>query len=380
MTRSVSEHTLGPSLAGVTLLEPSPPSSARRLTCVAKPWKRSVLGMVCALSVAAPAAAMASSRVSPGSASAINVLSTERVSARVTSYTVSTPSLQMSATTPLKVHVILPAGYAENPGRRYPVLYALPGTSNKASVWLTNIHTVQLTAKLPLIVVVPDGTYDADGGGFYTNWVDQGTSRGIANWETFHTQELVKWVDGRYRTVRSRTGRAIVGISQGGFGSMSYAARHPELYGAVGSFSGAVDIYSGAQCQVGAAALISGIMTGLNQVEPFAPFGNPVTDADNWKAHDPGTIVKNLRHTRIDLFTSQGVPGRSDLTDPAVPGTVAMEAILHQSNLCFTAAADKAGVSYHFHSYLVGTHAWVYGDRSLQAYLPLLMTYFRTGK
>ena len=298
----------------------------------------------------------------------------------MTSYTVRTPSLQMSATTPLSVHVVLPTGYAQNPKRHYPVLYALPGTSNKADVWLRNIHTVELTKDLPLIVVIADGTYNADGGGFYTNWVDQTTSRGVANWETFHTKELVPWVDGRYRTIRSRGGRAIVGISQGGFGSMSYAARNPGLYGAVASFSGAADIYQGVQCQVGSAALISGIMTGLNQVQPFAPFGDPVTDADNWKAHDPGTIVKNLARTRIDLYTSEGMPGDSDIGDPAMPGTVAMEAILHQSNLCFKDAADAAGVRYSWHSWTVGTHAWVYGDRSLKDYLPHLMTYFRTGR
>jgi S-formylglutathione hydrolase FrmB len=313
-----------------------------------------------------------------GTAAAINVLDRSRED-RAVSWTVSTPSLEMSSSTPLNVHVVLPDGYRKHPQRRYPVLYALPGTSNQASVWLNNIHTVEMTRGLDLIVVIPDGTYNADGGGFYTNWVDQTTSRGIANWETFHTQELVPWIDHRYRTVRSRSGRAIVGISQGGFGSMSYAARHPGLYGAVASFSGAVDIYQGAQCQVGAATLIAGIMTGLNQVQPSAPFGDPVTNAENWKAHDPGTIVKNLARTRIDLYTSEGVPGNSDLTDPAVPGTVAMEAILHQSNLCFKDAADAAGVAYNWHSYLVGTHAWQYGDRSLKDYLPRLMRFFRTG-
>ena len=121
-------------------------------------------------------------------------------------------------------------------------------------------------------------------------------------------------------------------------------------------------------------------MTGLNQVQPFAPFGDPVLDAANWRAHDPGTIVKRLARTRIDLYTSEGVPGESDLSDPAVPGTVAMEAILHQSNLCFKAAADAAGVDYHWHSELVGTHAWTYGNRSLKDYLPWLMAFFRTGR
>lgn len=315
-----------------------------------------------------------------GTARAIRVLDVDHDGPRVVSYTVSTPSLEMSATTPLHVHVVLPTGYARHPHRRYPVLYALPGTSNQASVWLTNIHTVQLTRKLPVIVVVPDGTYDADGGGFYTDWVDETTSRGVANWETFHTAELVPWIDGRYRTITARSGRAVVGISQGGFGSMSYAARHPDLYGAAASFSGAVDIWQGTQCRVGATALIAGIMTGLNQVQPFAPFGDPVTDAANWQAHDPGSIVTNLAHTRVDLYTSQGFPGESDLTDPAVGGTVAMEATLHQSNLCFKDAADAAGVAYHWHDYVVGTHAWVYGDRALADYLPRLMRFFRAGR
>jgi len=339
-----------------------------------------LLGFVAPAGAALPAApADADPGDVAGTAAAITVLARQRENRRVTTYTVSTPSLEMSATTPLKVHVVLPRGYRSHKLRHYPVLYAFPGTSNKANVWLKNIHTVELTRRLKLIVVIPDGTYNADGGGFYTDWVDPTTSRGVANWETFHTQELVSWVDDRYRTVASRSGRAVVGISQGGFGSMSYAARHPDLYGAAASFSGAVDIYHGAQCFLGASTLIAGIMTGLNQVQPFAPFGDPVADVANWQAHDPGTLVQNLANTRVDLYTSAGVPGESDLTDPAVPGTVAMEAILHHSNLCFKDAADAAGVAYNWHDSLVGTHAWKYGDRALSDYLPLLMRFFRTG-
>src|SRR3546814_15184446 len=96
-----------------------------------------------------------------------------------------------------------------------------------------------MTESLPLIVVIPDGTFDADGGGFYTNWVDQTTSRGVANWETFHTQELVGWIDENFRPTADRSGRAIVGLSQVGFGALPYGAPHPGLYGAVPSFPGA---------------------------------------------------------------------------------------------------------------------------------------------
>jgi S-formylglutathione hydrolase FrmB len=313
----------------------------------------------------------------PGTADALHVVSKTEDGDRIVKYRVTTPSLSKSKTTTLRVNVLLPAGYREDESRRYPVLYALPGTSNLADVWLTNIDTIKLTAKLPMIIVMPDGTFDADGGGFYTDWVDQTTTYGVANWETFHTAELVPWVDANFRTKATRESRAIVGISQGGFGSMSYAARHPELFGEAASFSGAVDIYYGIQCQLGAALLIGGIMTGLNQVQPFAPFGDPVTNAANWKAHDPATQVKNLADTRVELFTSSGLPGKTDLTDPAMVGTVSLEFLLHQSNLCFRLAARKAGVRIGWHSYPQGTHAWAYGTRSLKAYLPILMRFFK---
>lgn len=161
--------------------------------------RKLALTLVLLLGLVAPAGAADAGRPTrgndvAGTAAAIKVLERKRDGARVVSWTVSTPSLEMSSSTPLHVHVILPSGYRKHPLRRYPVLYALPGTSNQASVWLTNIHTVDMTRKLNLIVVVPDGTYDADGGGFYTNWVDQTTSRGVADWETFHTQPVLQGV------------------------------------------------------------------------------------------------------------------------------------------------------------------------------------------
>src|SRR3546814_9146727 len=82
----------------------------------------------------------------------------------------------------------------------------------------------------------------------------------------------------------------------------------------------------------------------------------------------------------IYLYTSTGLPGGSDLTDPAMVGTVTLEALLHVSNLCFKQAADAAGIDYGWHSYVVGTHAWNYANRSLADYLPRLMAFFETGE
>lgn len=311
-----------------------------------------------------------------GTKSAITVVSKKRDSARLVRYLVSTPSLGMSTTTPLRIDVILPKGYAKHRDARYPVLYALPGTASTADQWLDQMDTMRMTKGLDLIVVAVDGGYDGDGGSFWTDWVDQNTSLGAANWETFHNQEVVPWVDAHFRTVSRRDGRAIVGISQGGFGSLSYAARHPELYGATAAFSGAVDIYQGEVCGAGAAALVSAIMTSQNGVQPFAPFGDPVTDADNWKAHGPGSNVAQLMDTKVDLYVSQGRPAQSELTDPVWPAGAGLEAVMYQSNLCFKDAADAAGLRYGWHAYATGMHTERYMNRDLADYLPRLMSFF----
>jgi S-formylglutathione hydrolase FrmB len=132
---------------------------------------------------------------------------------------------------PLDVRVLLPADYAGNPHRRYPVLYLFDGTSGRAADWTTLGDAERTTAGLPVIVVMPDIGISGDGGGWCTNWQGSGP-HGRPDWETFHIGQLIPWVDHGLRTIRARAGRAIAGLSQGGFCSMSYAARHPDLFAA----------------------------------------------------------------------------------------------------------------------------------------------------
>ena len=81
---------------------------------------------------------------------------------------------------------------------------------------------------------------DAGQGGFYSDWYNAGAG-GPPKWETYHVGQLIPYVDAHYPTVAARGGRAIAGLCMGGFGAMSYAARHPDLFVAAASFSGAVD-------------------------------------------------------------------------------------------------------------------------------------------
>ena len=172
--------------------------------------------------------------------------------------------LALSVTTraipgPANVRILLPSGYSSHPHRRYGVLYLLHGTSGGAADWTGSGAAEQTTAGRPLIVVMPDIALNDGGGGWCTNWV-----RGVhERWETFHIDELVPWVDANLRTISARGARAIAGLSQGGFCSISYAARHPDLFGVALSYSGAVDTTYDAAARAGFVPILSAIEAGL---------------------------------------------------------------------------------------------------------------------
>lgn len=160
----------------------------------------------------APAgAAAAAGAPAPADGFGLHVVSSRQVDARLLDVTVSTAALPG----PAQVDVLLPTGYAQDPTRRYPVLYLLDGTSGHASDWTTSGGAEQTTAGLPVIVVMPDITLAGNGGGWCTNWVNGGRG-GPPEWETFHIDELIPWVDATFRTEADRGGRAIAGLSQGG--------------------------------------------------------------------------------------------------------------------------------------------------------------------
>jgi S-formylglutathione hydrolase FrmB len=306
-----------------------------------------------------------------GNAAGITVLSANPVGDREWQLTVSTAALSQ----PVRVDILLPEGYSSS-AAHYPVLYLYHGTSGGANDWIDFGNAVAATEPYPLIVVMPDAGYNGDGGSWFTNWWDQHTSLGAANWETFHVNELVPWVDANLRTVADRDGRAIAGLSQGGFGSFTYAARHPDTFVSAGSFSGAADIASNAVVQAGAASIIEATAVGLDDVEPDAMFGDPAADRINWQGHDPATLVTNLGDTQLNLWSGNGQPGPLDTPSVQIVPDALIEGAADQSSVFFAQAAKKAHVAYTFDNYGRGTHSWPYWSRDLTQYLPVLMATF----
>lgn len=129
--------------------------------------------------------------------------------------------------------VILPAGYDDVPHRRYPVIYFLHGLPADASAYRGNTWLAQAMAEVgPAILVLPQGARDQDTDPEYLNW---GSGR---NWENYIAQELPHYIDAHFRTIRSRAGRAIVGLSAGGYGATIVGLHHSRTFSVIESWSG----------------------------------------------------------------------------------------------------------------------------------------------
>ena len=137
----------------------------------------------------------------------------------------------------LKYNVALPANY-EATTRRYPVLYLLHGYSGNYSNW-AHMGAPKLAREHELIVVMPDG-----GNSWYINWAKSDEGQKNA-WDDCIVKDLVGHVDATYRTIAAREGRAINGLSMGGYGALAVGLRHPDLFCSIGSHSGAVAFAKG---------------------------------------------------------------------------------------------------------------------------------------
>ena len=135
-----------------------------------------------------------------------------------------------------KAVIVLPASYASN-NKNYPVLYLLHGGYGHFDDWIKKTSDTKLIQKISdqynFIVVMPEGE-------IFSYYINSPVSK-ESQFETYITKEVIEKIDNSYRTIRDRKGRAISGLSMGGYGALYLSARHPDLYCAAGSMSGALN-------------------------------------------------------------------------------------------------------------------------------------------
>jgi hypothetical protein len=140
------------------------------------------------------------------------------------------------------IWVYVPPGYDDEPDRRYPSVYVIQGYTGQVDMWRNRsafrLNFPELADRLftagdapPCILVWVD-CWTSIGGSQFLD------SAGTGRYHTYLCDEVVPWVDSRYRTMAAREHRGITGKSSGGYGAMVTPMLRPDLWGGFATHAG----------------------------------------------------------------------------------------------------------------------------------------------
>jgi S-formylglutathione hydrolase FrmB len=233
----------------------------------------------------------------------------------------------------------LPEGYdaaaGRNLGPRYPLLYFLHGLGDNEQTlfnsggW-TLIDDLRKRGKIgDFLIVAPEGRR-----GFYINSAD-----GSVRYSDFFLQEFIPYIEHKYHVRAARDGRAVSGISMGGYGALRLAFAHPELFSAVSAQSAALITESPRE-------LDAASKTGAPLAAVLATvFGNPI-DVAHWNENSPFVLARKNAESlrRVAIYFNCGQDDNYGFEKGA--------AQLHGELL-------KESVKHEYHAY-AGDHSFTY--------------------
>jgi enterochelin esterase-like enzyme len=252
----------------------------------------------------------------------------------------------------MKFDIVLPPGYTDSE-RRYPVLYLLHGHLQNYTVWGRSLGAAEVARRLgELILVLPDG-----GNSWFVNYAANRDGQ-RNNWEDHVVVDVVDYVDSHYRTEARAEGRAIAGLSMGGFAALAIGLRHPQQFVSLGSTSGALG-----HARSAAAAIRAGLDRSpapLPESEQFAradqfvadviatpgfgtqaertPAGTDFLTAEQAEAYDPFTIIYEVpRSAMPHIYLDAGT------ADPLISQARELVQLLMINNVPFTFRQDQGG-------------------------------------
>lgn len=299
-----------------------------------------LVGLAGALGAALPAAAGADGAAD--AAGGARIVAEAHPSARVVELTIATPAFAQ----PVKVDVDLPTGYDDDPGRRWPVTYFTAGTMNHYNSFNSIGDGVRLTAGYPSLVVSPDGN-----SGYWSDWYNNGAG-GTPQYETYVIDQLIPLIDAHFRTSADRAHRVIFGISMGGYGATMLAARHPDLFSAVASLSGADDSNN---------PLLATALSASSTFDGAAPdaiYGPRATQEIRWRGHNPVDLAANLRGLDVQVRTANGTlnPAIGEDATPVNLAACAVEAGVYQGSVSLHQTLQSLGIDHLWRDYGAGCH------------------------
>lgn len=221
--------------------------------------------------------------------------------------------------------VILPGGY-EGSVERYPVLYLLHGWQGDENNYLRLTDIVKVVAAYPIIVVMPRGD---------NSWYVNSSAVAADRYGDYLFHDVIEEADKQFRTVASPEGRAIAGLSMGGYGATLLSLQHPGFFRFVGSLSGA--------------------FAGPSGIERVLPALKPSTDA----AFGPADSAARKEDSVDRLLSSDDPKSQPYLylacgtNDPLLP-----------SNRHVVEELSNGKFAYEYHE-LPGAHTWAFWNSQL---------------
>lgn len=306
-----------------------------------------VLGLVAVLVVTVLGGAL-SAHAAP--ATGAYVAGTVPVSDRVTRVLVYSPSMDRV----IPADVVHPT--AGGPAPTFYLLTGIGGGEDGIS-WFNNTTVAQFFADKHVNVVLPVGGKFS----MYTDWIADDPVLGRNKWQTFLTREMPPVIDRMFGT----TGvNAIGGVSMGAGPVLDLAVQAPDVYRAVGSYSGCAQTSDpNGQAMVRSMVELRG---GGNAANMWGPSGGPM-----WIQHDPVVQAERLRGKALYLSAASGVPGPIDDHDPllsipqAIGGGV-VEAITQGCTAVMDARLRSLGIPATVVYRNQGSHSWGLFEAEMQ--------------
>ncbi|MGH9163733.1 MAG: alpha/beta hydrolase [Vicinamibacteraceae bacterium] len=229
--------------------------------------------------------------------------------------------------------LLLPTDYARSSEKRYPVLYLLHGGARQDHTAFAERPWFREQASRDLMIVTPNG-----GDSWYVNSVADPKAR----YEDFIIKDLVHYVDAHYRTIASRRGRAIAGISMGGWGATVLGLKHPELFGAVGSLSSPFGISRHA----------SDVDMGASTQQIFGPPGSRER-----RERDPASLVTDIPLDAVPhLYVACGA-----------------EDMFLSDNRAFVERLTERRIPYEYREISPAGHSWELWDRQIPSFIEMFV-------
>jgi len=230
--------------------------------------------------------------------------------------------------------VILPADYNSKKDVRYPAIFLLHGLTGHYSNWTDKTKVAEFAAGHNYIIVTPEGD-----NGWYTDSVSNPNDK----YESYIVRELIPEIDKHFRTLADRDHRAIAGLSMGGYGSLKFGMKYPEMFSLAGSFSGALGAASFTEKNAGAL-----IGKGIDTI--YGPEGS-----ESRAANDIFKLVRELTAEKAKAL-------------PFIYQSCGTEDFLIQNNRDFLALMNEKKVTHEYREH-PGIHDWVFWNDQVREFL-----------